>query len=336
MSREQTDYYALTDTGRRTRLKRVAIKALESYDLDVVRMRGMTDATNGIFRLDTADGERYAMRVSLGPPVQHSEEEVRAELEWLDDLATKPDIDVPRPIHTRHDGRVVVASDPSVPHERICAIFSWLEGTNLADRLTPATMRAFGAAMARLHLHALTFEPSPTFTTSRYDDPYPYDLPFIVFDEAGDDLLPPRRHRLFKEAWDAVEAAIACLADREPPRLLHGDLHPWNAMVNHGRISVFDFEDMVWGWPVQDIGTTLYYFWSSDEFEDRWTQLREGYETVAPWPDQGGEVATFIAGRTLVMANDVISQPEWQGEAPAIYERGEQRIEAMLSKANRR
>ena len=55
---------------------------------------------------------------------------------------------------------------------------------------------------------------------------------------------------------------------------------------------------------------------------------------MAPWPDRGGEVATFIAGRQLVMANDVISQPEWLGEAPALYERGEKRIEQMLSLAN--
>ena len=224
----------------------------------------------------------------------------------------------------------MVASDPLVPHERVCAVFSWLEGTNLADRLTPATMQSFGATMARLHLHALEFTPSSSFTASRYDDPYPYELPFVVFDEAGDDLLPPDRRRLFEEAWHAVEATIKRLAEREPARLLHGDLHPWNAMVNHGRISVFDFEDVVWGWPVQDIGTTLYYFWSSEEFEERWTQLREGYETVAPWPDRGGEVATFIAGRTLVLANDVISQPEWFSEAHAVYERGEKRIRAML------
>ena len=77
------DYDLLTDAGRRRRLRRLAIQALDDYDLDVVRMRAMTDATNGVFRLDTADGGRFAMRVGMGPPAGHRPDEVDSELEFL-------------------------------------------------------------------------------------------------------------------------------------------------------------------------------------------------------------------------------------------------------------
>ena len=327
-----TDYYDLSEQGRRNRLRGVAAAALEEYELDVVRMRGLTDATNGMFRLDTSDGSRYAMRVGLGPPAGHTALEFRSEMEWVHALAAGSDVIVPTPVPKRLGGYVALAGAADVPHERPCAVFSWLEGPLLADRLSPASVGEFGATMARMHVAAAAFVPSPGFTAASYDRVYPYDLPFVVFTDAGDDLLPAERRAAFEEAYALVERTIGRLASREPARVLHGDFHPWNAKVNRGVVSAFDFEDMVWGWPVQDIGTSLYYFWSGEDFEERRAQFRSGYESIARWPDPGGEVFTFIAGRTLVMANDVISQPEWFGAAPEVYERGERRIRDMLQR----
>ena len=62
--------------------------------------------------------------------------------------------------------------------------------------------------------------------------------------------------------------------------------------ADHAKGAVFDFEDMVCGWPVQDIGTALYYLWSRDDFYQMWDAFRTGYSTVVPWPDRGGEVAS--------------------------------------------
>lgn len=328
------DYYELTEQGRRNRLRAVAAAALDEYSLDVVRMRGLTDATNGVFRLDTADGGRYAMRVGLGPPAGHTAEEIRSEVEWIRTLADHSDVIVPLPVPTRGGAYVTVASADDVPHDRPCAVFSWLEGPLLADRLSPDSMRACGATMAKMHEQAADFIPSAGFTAVRYDTVYPYDLPFIVFSDAGEELLPPERRTLFDDVRVLVEGTLDDLAAREPARILHGDFHPWNAKINRGVVAAFDFEDIVWGWPVQDIGTTLYYFWSDKDFDARCAQFREGYESIASWPDPGGEVFTFIAGRTLVMANDVISQPEWFDAAPEVYERGELRVRDMLQRVS--
>ncbi|MGI9529169.1 MAG: phosphotransferase enzyme family protein, partial [Acidimicrobiia bacterium] len=247
-----TDYYQLTEHGRRNRLRAVAAAALEEYSLDVVRMRGLTDATNGVFRLDTSDGGRYAMRVGLGPPAGHTAAEFRSEMEWIRTLADQSDVVVPDPVPTRSGTYVMVASADDVPHDRPCAVFSWLEGPLLADRLTPASMHAYGATMAKMHRQAAGFAPSDGFTAVRYDTVYPYDLPFIVFSDAGDELLPPERRTLFDEARVLVEQTLEGLAAREPARILHGDFHPWNAKINRGVVAAFDFEDIVWGWPVQD------------------------------------------------------------------------------------
>lgn len=326
------DYYELTDEGRRRRLAVVARSALRHYDLDVVAMRGLTDATNAVFRLDTANGDRYAMRVGLGPPAGHTADEMRSEAAFLDALTGRRGIVVPTPIAARSGDVVVEASDPAVPHRRACMVFSWLRGPLLADKLETVTIEPLGETMARLHEAALQFVPPDGFIAPRFDTVYPYDLPFVVFTDASEDLLPPERRAVFSQAHEIVDTALGVLAARGPMRVLHGDLHMWNVKLNRAEIAVFDFEDMVWGWPVQDIATSLYYFWGSDDFDRRWDEFRSGYERITAWPDTGGEIATFIMARSLLMANDVISQPEWFSAAREVYERGEHRMRDMLTR----
>ncbi|MGI9665825.1 MAG: phosphotransferase enzyme family protein [Acidimicrobiia bacterium] len=324
------DYFELTDRGRAMRLRAVAIRALEKYDLNVVRIRAMTDATNGIFRLDSSDGSRYAMRVGLGPPAGHTKGEMRSEAEWIASLIEQPNVQVPAVIAARDESQVVTAAAEGVPHERPCVVFSWLEGPLLADRIDQHNFELYGAAMADLHVAALSFAPSPEFTAPRYDKVYPYDLPFVVFSDAGDDLLPPKREAVFRQGYDIVDKTFSGLSTTGPMRMIHGDMHGWNVKINRGRIAVFDFEDMVWGWPIQDIGVAMYYYWRRDDFDSLVEAFRRGYETVAPWPGRDGDLWSVLIARSLLMANDVIQQPEWIDEAPTIYELGEKRITDML------
>ena len=54
----------LTERGRVRRLGGIARAALQSYDLDVVRVSYAARAFNTVFRVDAASGVSYALRVS--------------------------------------------------------------------------------------------------------------------------------------------------------------------------------------------------------------------------------------------------------------------------------
>ena len=58
-------YRTLTERGQARRLQPLAWNALQQYDLDVARLRLVTNDLNGIFRLDTSRGEKYILRVTL-------------------------------------------------------------------------------------------------------------------------------------------------------------------------------------------------------------------------------------------------------------------------------
>jgi Ser/Thr protein kinase RdoA (MazF antagonist) len=326
-----TEYHDLTVRGRARRLRRSVDAALAHHDLDVVRVRLITNETNGIFRVDSSDGARYAVRVGLGGGIGHSAGEVLAETEWLAALAAETGLTVPVPVATRGGDPFVTVEVPGVPDPRNVVVFSWLEGGPLGERLTTESVRAYGALSARLHVHGARHRPATPDVLPRYDRINPFDEPFVLF-AAESSLVPPARRAVFAAAAEVVEEEIEALRrSGEPMRVLHGDLHPWNVMASRGGLAPFDFEDLMWGWPVQDVATSLYYLQGPD-LEGWVASFRDGYETVAAWPERReGQVATFMIGRALVLANDLLITPEWQAEAAPYLERYEARCRAFLA-----
>jgi Ser/Thr protein kinase RdoA (MazF antagonist) len=103
--------------------------------------------------------------------------------------------------------------------------------------------------------------------------------------------------------------------------------------VYRGRIGAFDFEDLMWGWPIQDIATTLYYFHGEDGYEGVVDAFKRGYTRHRKWPERtSGKLATFLACRALVLANGLLVDldPEWQEATPRFFARTEARLRALL------
>ena len=328
-------YEQLTNRGQVRRLRQLALNALQHYDLDVTRLSLINNGFNGIFRVDTRSGEKYMLRVTL-PEGGHTRQHVAAELAWLAALARDTDLSVPAPLPARDGSCIVEASAPGVPQPRLCEVFSWVPGGNLAECLTPLNLARLGALMARLHQHALAFAPPDGLDLLRYDRVFHFEEPVLLFEERMAPLISPERRALFQQAVDWAQRSIKRLqACGEPMRILHGDLHQWNVLVYRGVLSPIDFEDLMWGWPVQDIATTLYYFFKESEFEERRAAFQKGYTSVSPWPERfADEIDSFIASRALDMANFVLQtpNPDFSSDTPAFLERIEARLRRLLEK----
>lgn len=328
-------YSHLTERGQARRLRALALAALQHYDLDVVRLRLVTNDMNGIFRVDTRSGQRFILRVSV-PEGGHTREHVIAEMDWLAALARDTALSVPRPWPARDGALVVTAGAAGVPEPRLCAVFSWVPGTDLAKHLTPANLARLGELMAALHQHASGYQPPAGLALLRFDRVFPFPEPVILFEPRFADLFPPERLAVYRRAEAWAQAALHQLqASGEPMRLLHGDLHQWNVRYARGRLSPIDFEDLMWGWPVQDIATSLYYCL---EPEAAYPQLRaafeQGYRRRAAWPERHpGEIDAFIAARGLGLVNFILNDPNpsWLARAPEFVERIEQRLRRLLA-----
>lgn len=300
---------SLTKYGRARRLRGVAMDALRHYDLDVARIRLVNNESNCTFRVDCAGGSIYALRINL--PGMRSGAEIRAELVWQEALWQDTDIAVPRPIRTRDGDLVVEARGEGIPETRLCNLSSWVYGRTLSHSRTPGNFRKLGVLSARIHEHGRRFIPPEGFAVPKLDRVIPKGRPDVLFDGGQIDGLPRESVDLMREMNEALETDLQRLFHpAATAQLIHGDLHWWNVLLYRGTLQPIDFEDCVFAFPIQEIAITFYYVLWDGRFADFLSAYREGYESVAGWPeDFPGQFELLMGQRALDLVNLLMTSP---------------------------
>jgi Ser/Thr protein kinase RdoA (MazF antagonist) len=156
----------------------------------------------------------------------------------------------------------------------------------------------------------------------------------MLFDETHLSLFPAERKNVYQKAIDWVQESIdRLIAGGEKMRILHGDLHQWNVRNARGRLSPIDFEDLMFGWPVQDIATTLYYF-PTEQYASLRSAFQAGYVRCIPWPERyAGEIASFIAARGIGLVNFVLGDfpAGREQQAEEFVAKTEKQLRALMS-----
>ncbi|MBD3781544.1 MAG: phosphotransferase [Micrococcales bacterium] len=300
MSVPPTGYDELDEESQVEVLRPAALEAAHAFGLEVARMEPVLHAYNTTFRVDTADGERFALRV--GTNSKSSPANVLAQQAWQEAIATTTDVTVSRPLRTTSGDWFTRAEPEGLGREVLVTAASWLDGDGAREDSGAAWARALGEAMARLHRQAST-----------WTLPAGADLP--VFDDPlfGDREILPDAPGLSADERDLVVAglrrtreAFARLYDGADVVPLHADLHGGNLTWHDGRLAVFDFDDAGLGIPVLDLAITTFYLRRSGA-EGAEAALREGYAEVAPLPDvDPADLEALVASRQLLLANDLL------------------------------
>ncbi|HEX2421422.1 MAG TPA: aminoglycoside phosphotransferase family protein [Acidimicrobiia bacterium] len=185
---------------------------------------------NAIFRLGPDLSVRLPRRALSVPLVLH-------EQRWLPVLAPGLSLPVPVPIRT---------GVPGSGYPWPWSVTAWFPGTtaeNLAAEDLGTVAGQLGTFVRSLH------RPAPV------DAPLnPYrGVPLALRDQrtcSGVSALEGSHEALLRAWSDALETP----GWDGPPTWLHGDLHPLNLVVNHGRLSaVIDFGDVCAGDPATDL-----------------------------------------------------------------------------------
>jgi Ser/Thr protein kinase RdoA (MazF antagonist) len=299
-------YDELTTRGKLRRLRSLSLKALEEYHLQVKRLKFLAIETNTMFRVDAEDGERYVLRI-------YSDEETTlrdnlAEMFWLNALRRDTDLNVTEPVVRRDGGYVTVVNAPGVPGERRCALFRWIPGRCLVYYLSPEKYYQLGRIMAKLHDHAESLELPADIQPKRWERVFYYPDEPVVYSSAEYrhlfsseqitvlDEVVRRADRLFEDLY----------ADERGRILIHGDLHFWNVHVYRGELYMMDFEDVMLGYPVQDVAITLYYGRDREDYDALCGAFSEGYTSLRQWPvERSGQLETLMAARKAMFINYV-------------------------------
>lgn len=283
----------------------MVIRALAEYPVTGDSLKAFRDVTNMNFKVTADDGRRFILRVCS--PNWRTATDLQSEVEWLLAIHRDTDIQAPVPMLTwRGEPFTTVSANGMGPLR--CVMLSWLPGTLMRYRLTCENLRKMGRLFADLHRHGETFKPSDRFTQRRMHRVLARDEPDALFSESAQRLLDRRlRGRLHETRRIVMEAYEKRYSDPRGLRVIHHDLHHDNILIHGDTLQPFDFEDTVWGYPVQDIAMAMLDLLDEvgpQQYPRLLAAFHAGYTSRLPWPElYPGEIVRFQRGRRLWVAN---------------------------------
>ena len=312
-------YAELTDAGKLRRLRTLAQAALRHYDLSSPALTFHAFATNLLYRVTTASGERFVLR--LAEPGWRTLEDHLAEAAWLEALARDTAVRVPRVVPTTSGASVLPHSVPGVPGTWNALLMTWLPGHLLGHHLSAKNLARLGALFAELHHHGARWTPPADFTQRRFEHWLSRGEENLITTREG---AAPAAVGGLPAAWQVsldhmdrlVEAAYGAVA-RCDLRVIHCDLWHDNVKLHRGALQPFDFEDTVWGFRAHDIAMAMLDLLEATD-EARYavllTAFRRGYEAHLAWPDAA--IEPFQLGRLLWKLNWIARhEPRWLAAA---------------------
>lgn len=265
------------------RYESLARTALERHDLRITGVDLIAAHSNVTFRVLTAGGARYALRVGSDPL---DTIDLESELAFLIAVGQEADVRVPVPIADR-EGRLVTDVTDRDSRERYeCVLFTWLAGTPVGEAVTPSSYALMGEVAAKLHAFSSTWLPPAGFRPLVWNELFYYPkVPVLVFDgREVSPLLPRGSHDHIRYLAALAARELAALDAMPGKRVLHGNIEMWNVLVDDGLPGLLDFEEVMSGQPIHDIAIALHYGRNRPDYRHLRDAFRVGYERVSPWP----------------------------------------------------
>lgn len=307
----------VTNPRKEDHLRALALRALERYDVVLAQCSLVPqsyDTYNSLFRVDTVDGPSFALRVSPEGNIHAAGSEI-AEADWLGALRRDTVLPVPE-LRTTTDGAVMVeVGSPGVSGIRRAAMFGWLPGEPMSRHPTTDLATKAGRISATLHQHGAAYSP-PSPPQVLVADRVIYWRMASLLDE-----LIPRYGSLFTEATARAQQVLDRLwhDPPHPAHLVHGDLTLYNIMAFQGSLTPIDFQDMIWGFELQDVAITIASLRTFDDPDAMVAAFLSGYAQVRPLPDHDSETLEgLIAARQMDSLNYAlyVRKPELDAVIP--------------------
>jgi Ser/Thr protein kinase RdoA (MazF antagonist) len=202
------------------------------------------------------DNAPYILRI--GHSIRRSEALIHGEVDWINHLAGNG-ASVARAVLSSK-ARLVEAIDDGHGGCFLATAFVRARGRPPAKAdWTPAMFETYGRLIGRMHALSRSYEPAdPAWRRPHMDDPIMLDT---------EQWLRPEDPGVI-DRYHEIRDHLAGLArdDREAYGLIHQDAHGGNFFIaEDGTITLFDFDDCVYGWFIYDIAMVLFYAAMSQE-----------------------------------------------------------------------
>lgn len=234
-------------------------RAAASFQFDVETLVFLSNSCNVVYRF-SRNNQPYILRLSE-KPFAYSEK-IKAEVDWMYYLA-KHGVRASLPIKTIDDQLTAVYSEKNKWF--IATAFHMAPGVghdnNNPQLWGPELFNKWGETMGHMHLLTKSYDAADValkrddWSVSNIENPY----------------LQQGDYQILLEKLKSLESTITALPkDGHSYGLIHNDFHPYNFFIDKGDITVFDFDDSIYGWFALDIGiAATHAIWWGSPNDDR-------------------------------------------------------------------
>lgn len=192
----------------------------------------------------------HAYILRLSHSLRRSEALIQGEVDWINDLADGG-VSVARAVPSE-SGRLVEVVDDRQGGQFLATAFVKAPGKPPWDLWSPALYERYGRLLGSIHARTRHYHPAnPAWVRPAWNDPrMEFVERYLPASEVG-----------ARRAYQAVLDHLASLPrDNTSYGLIHQDAHGSNFLVDEtGTLTLFDFDDCVYSWFVNDIAIALFY-----------------------------------------------------------------------------
>jgi Ser/Thr protein kinase RdoA (MazF antagonist) len=292
---------------------RWARSVLSEYPLQVENLKFLGHSDNLTFRVESADGELYLLRLHYPVSLfyrgmRQLPAAISSELIWMEALYREGDVTVQQPVRSS-DGeplvQIVIEDGTSIP----CTLLTWLEGAHFAPASPDAQelVEQLGVLVARMHNFSVGWVPPQGLMRPRYDGDHFRRIFARLLHGVDLDVFSEGVYWTLRSTVREIMDEISQLTfDSNEWGMIHADLHVGNFLVNEKKIIPIDFSFCGYGHYLFDLSVCLT---GGLKIDLRQSFLR-GYRSLRTFPENSIRAveAYALAGRVSYYAY-LIDQP---------------------------
>ncbi len=287
----------------------IAELALEQYDIMPKSLEFLMEATNVFFRVDTAD-KAYVLKI-----FQEDSSSINDNLTehfMIEAIREKSDVLTPMVIFNKDGQTITKITHGNERGYKRTALYEFYEGVPIDGTETMECFEKVGRSLAKMHLA------TENLRFPEHVNPKKWDHVFYFENEKPVYHKPKYAKYITTEMKDILDELIPYFNEKLmyfyntlTPRLIHGNLNPWNVQKYKEDIIIYDFEEVMLAYPVMDIAIFLYYYRYNENFvfDEVLAALLRGYSEYRPIPRALDEknLEIIMMSRRINIFNYVLS-----------------------------
>lgn len=222
--------------------------AMQDYGISPNTIQMLDGFESFIYEFQRPDGN-FILRI--GHSDRRSPDLIRGEVDWINYLAAN-NTSVARAILS-DNGKLVETINDNHGGQFLCTAFVRASGSEIKkNQINDSYFRNYGRLIGRMHALAKHYQVSnPAWTRYAWDSPQ---------NNTAEMQMPKKESIALAKYHEVLDHLHSLPCDAEGYGMIHQDAHPGNFFIDDNyTITLFDFDDCVYGHFIYDIAMVLFY-----------------------------------------------------------------------------